>query len=128
MSSPSPISSEISTAPIRVGLIGLSTSTNSMATGAWAWSAHLPYLLSFSKYQIVALCTSTKQTAQTSIAYHKLDPNVKAYGSPKDLANDSDVDLVVVSVNIMKHYELVRLALLAGKGVFVEWSIASTIA
>jgi predicted dehydrogenase len=115
-------------APIRVGLIGLSTSTNSMAPGAWAWSAHLPYLIDSKKYQIVALCNSTKQAAEVSIAYHQLGPNVKAYGSPIDLAMDPDVDLVVISVNILKHYELARPALLAGKDVFVEWPIASSIA
>ncbi len=115
-------------APIRVGLVGLSTSTNSMAPGAWAWSAHLPYLISSSKYKIVALCNSTKQAAEASIAYHQLGPNVKAYGSPKDLAVDPDVDLVVISVNILKHYALARPVLLAGKDVFMEWPIASTIA
>lgn len=119
---------QINMGPIRVGLMGLSTSTNSMVPGAWAWSAHLPYLLSSSKYQIVALCNSTKQAAEASIAHHKLDPNIKAYGSPEDLAKDPDVDLVVISVNIMKHYELARPVLLAGKDVFVEWPIASTIA
>jgi hypothetical protein len=51
---------------------------------------------------------STTQAAEASIAYHKLDLNVKAYGSPWDLAKDLNVDLVVVSLNIMKHFELAR--------------------
>jgi predicted dehydrogenase len=99
-----------------------------MAPGAWAWSAHLPYLIDSKKFQIVALCNSTKQAAEASVAYHQLGPYVKAYGSPPDLAMDPDVDLIVISVNILKHYELARPALLVGKDVFVEWPIASSIA
>lgn len=109
--------------PIRVGLIGLSTATNPLQPGAWATMAHLPAILASPHYELVALCNSTVQSAKASIAQHKLPPNVKAYGSPEDLAQDPDVDLVVVSVQVGKHYMLAKPALLAGKAVFVEWPL-----
>jgi predicted dehydrogenase len=52
---------------------------------------------------------------------------VKAYDNPQDAANDPDVDLVVISVNVAKHYELAKPAILAGKGIFVEWPLGNNL-
>jgi predicted dehydrogenase len=109
--------------PIRVGLIGVGTSTNALAAGAWASRAHLPGLLSSPDYEIVALCNSSVSSAQASIAHHNLPSTVKAYGSPEDLAADPDVDLIACSVMVTKHYVLTKPALLAGKDVYVEWPL-----
>jgi predicted dehydrogenase len=114
--------------PIRVGLIGLGHKAGGMAAGVWATNAHLPYLLSSPKYEIVALANSTIASAQAAINFHNLGPNTKAYGTPEDLANDPDVDLVVVCVKITQHYNLTKPAILAGKDVFVEWPLAANIA
>ena len=114
--------------PIRVGLIGLSTSTDPLAPGMWATTAHLPSILASPNYTLAALCNSTVQSAKASIAHHNLPAFTKAYGSPSDLAQDPDVDLVVVSVQTAKHYMLTKPALLAGKDVFVEWPLGSTTA
>lgn len=110
-------------APIRIGLIGL-TATR----GAWANQAHLPYLTQSPHYQIVALANSSVASAEAAITAHALPGVVKAYGSPTDLAMDPDVDMVVVSVNVAKHYALVKPALEAGKMAFVEWPLGSTTA
>ncbi len=109
--------------PIGVGLIGLSTATNPLQPGMWASSSHLPAILASPHYELVALCNSTVQSAKASIAHHNLPPDVKAYGSPEDLAQDPKVDLVVVSVQVGRHYMLAKPALLAGKAVFVEWPL-----
>ena len=114
--------------PTRIGLIGLSTSSNAWAPGAWAVQAHLPLFVSSPHYEIVALANSTVQSAQKSIAHHNLGSHVKAYGSPEDLAQDPDVDLVVVSVKVQQHYKLTKPALLAGKDVFVEWPLGANVA
>lgn len=114
--------------PIRVGLIGLTSTPPSMA-GRWAQDAHLPYLAKSPDYTITALCNSSVASAQNAIARHKLDAEkVKAYGDPVSLANDADVDLVVCSVNVEKHYDLVKPALEAGKDVYCEWPLASNLA
>jgi len=69
--------------------------------------AHLPSLIASPNYEIVALANSTVESAQASIEHHKLGPSVKAYGNPADIANDPDVDLVLCSVAVAKHYEYV---------------------
>lgn len=94
------------------------------STGAWGANAHLPSLLSSPHYEIVALCNSTVASANRSIAHHNLGPNVKAYGNPNDLAADPDIDLVLCSVEILRHYELLKPAVLAGKDIYVEWPLA----
>jgi len=108
-------------APIRIGLIGLS------ATGSWASQAHLPYLKESSKYTIVALCNTSVQSAQAAIAKHDLPASTKAYGSYKDLANDPDVDLIVCSVRVDRHYDAVKPALEAGKDVYCEWPLGKNL-
>ncbi|KAI7788569.1 oxidoreductase family protein [Diaporthe eres] len=111
-------------APIRVGIIGLS----STSTSGWAARAHLPYLLSprgRERYQIVALLGSTAERARESIQHFEL-PNpdkIRTYGSPEELAADPDVDLVVCSVRVDKHYNTVRPSVAAGKDVLVEWPL-----
>ncbi|KAF6842244.1 oxidoreductase family protein [Colletotrichum musicola] len=110
-------------APIRIGLVGLSSS----ATTAWASSAHLPYLLSprgRSKFQITGLLNSSVDAAKRAIAAYDLPPETKAYGSPSDLAADPDVDLVVVSTRVDTHYDAVLPSVEAGKDVYVEWPLA----
>ena len=112
--------------PIRVGLIGLSTSGSPGKPGAWGILAHLPSLVNSPHYKLVALANSSVESAKASIAAHELGPEVKAYGSAEDLSKDRDVDLVVVSVNVGKHYDLTKPALLAKKDVFVEWPLGAT--
>ncbi|KAH6984245.1 oxidoreductase [Ilyonectria sp. MPI-CAGE-AT-0026] len=111
--------------PIRVGLIGLSTARD-LEPGSWAVSSHLPSILNSPHYTLVALANSTVESARKSIAAHGLPSTTKAYGSPEDLANDPDIDLVVVSVRVKRHFELTRPAILNKKDVFVEWPLGVT--
>ena len=116
-------------APIRVGFIGLSSNkSDSIAPGSWANLAHLPHLLSSPDYEIVALANSSKEAAQKAIKAYNLPATTKAYGSPEEIANDPDVDLIVISVVVMKHYQLAKPALLAKKNVFVEWPLGTNLA
>lgn len=116
-------------APIRVGLLGLSsTPPAGLAPGLWAVQAHLPWLVNSPDYKIVALANSSVKAAEQAIKVHNLPEHTKAYGTPEDLANDADVDLVVVSVNVGKHYDLIKPALLAKKDAFVEWPLGASTA
>ncbi|RYP00170.1 hypothetical protein DL764_006601 [Monosporascus ibericus] len=113
-------------APIRLGIIGLSATNLS----SWAGVAHLPYLLSprgKARYKIVALCNSSIEAARSAIETFQLPPDVRAYGSPNDLAQDANVDFVVCSTRVDKHYETIKPSITAGKAVFVEWPLASNI-
>lgn len=113
-------------APIRIGLVGLSSS----ATTAWASSAHLPYLLSArgrARFQITALLNSSVSAAQRAIAAYDLPAETKAYGDPADLAADPDVDLVVVSTRVDTHFDAALPSVRAGKDVYVEWPLAQDV-
>lgn len=106
-------------APIRVGIIGLS------ATSSWAVKAHLPYLQESPRYEITGVCNSSLATSEAAIKAHGL--SCKAYGSIAELAASDDVDLVVCSVRVDRHYECLKPALEAGKNCFVEWPLASNL-
>ncbi|KAK7184948.1 hypothetical protein DPSP01_002777 [Paraphaeosphaeria sporulosa] len=110
--------------PLRTALIGLSSS----ATTSWASAAHLPGLLSptgRSKLPITALLNSSVSAAQSAIQVYKLAPDTKAYGSPEDLANDPDVDLVICNTRVDTHFATILPSVRKGKDVFVEWPIAA---
>lgn len=110
-------------APIRLGLIGLSSS----AVTSWASGAHLPYLLSTrgrSKYNIVALCNSSLEAANKAIKAYGLDAEkTRAYGDPAELAADPGIDLVVCCTRVDTHYALIKPSIEAGKAAFVEWPL-----
>ncbi|RDW60620.1 hypothetical protein BP6252_12003 [Coleophoma cylindrospora] len=116
----------MSQSTIRIGIVGLSTSP--IIFGGWGAHAHLPALLASPHYKLVAVANSTVESAKKSIEHHKLGSDVKAYGSPEDIAQDPDVDLVVVCVMVDTHYNLTKPALLAGKNVYVEWPLATSTA
>jgi len=111
---------------IRIGLIGLSTTSK---VTSWATKAHLPYLQSeqgLKHFQIVALCNTSKASGKKSIEEYKLDESVKTYDSPEDLAQDPDVDLVVNVTGVEQHYPAIIPSVKAGKNVFTELPLAQT--
>lgn len=111
---------------IRVGLVGLSTSS---IQAQWAAKAHLPYLQSphgKQRYELVALCNTSHASAKKSIEEYKLASSTKTYDSPEKLAADPDVDLVVNVTGVDKHYEILLPALRArNKAIFTELPLAS---
>lgn len=109
--------------PIRIGLIGLSASSD---TG-WAAKAHLPYLLSSPKYQITALCNTSTRSAQQAIEHFKLPSSTKAYGSSEEMAQDTSVDLAVCVTGVEHHYKTLVPLLEAGKDVYTEVPLAVNI-
>lgn len=109
-------------APIRVGILGLSTKPS-----AWATLAHYPYLKSSEHYKIVAVCNSSLQSSQAAIEHFGLK-DAKAYDSHEALAKDPDVDMYVVSTRADTHFAVAKPALLAGKSIYVEWPLAANAA
>ena len=99
---------------IRIGLIGANVNYG------WSQRAHLPALLGLPEYELTAVCTSRKETAEES---------AKHYGAPlsfhdyREMAAHPDVDLVSVSVRVPMHHPMVMAALEAGKHVFCEWPL-----
>ncbi|MBB4123313.1 Gfo/Idh/MocA family protein [Martelella radicis] len=103
--------------PIRVGFIGLNPDSN------WAATAHVPALKSLGdRFEIVGVANSSpesgKRTAEALGLKH-------AFDTPADLVASPEVDLVVVTVKVPFHFELVSLALNAGKHVYCEWPLGN---
>ncbi|KAI8963133.1 NAD(P)-binding protein [Daldinia sp. FL1419] len=115
----------MSKTPIRVALVGLSSS----AKTSWAAQGHLPYLLSTrgkSQYEIVALLNSSAASAEAAREYFLLPSNVKTYGNPDDLASDPDIDLVVCCTRVDTHSSTTGPSLRAGKAVYIEWPLVES--
>ncbi|KAL8708110.1 MAG: hypothetical protein Q9220_006964 [cf. Caloplaca sp. 1 TL-2023] len=111
---------------IRLGIIGLSADPT-----AWATTTHVqPFKAGqplAEHFKLTALATSNPDSAKAAAKAHGVPPE-KAYSKPEDIANDADVDLVVVSVKVQLHKELAMPALQAKKDVFVEWPLGASLA
>src|SRR5690348_3752889 len=103
--------------PIGVGVIGASA-------GGWASLAHLPAIAASPAFELRALSTSRRSSAQAASAQH----GVPGYDNHHDLIAHSGVDLVVVAVKVTEHLEPIRAALAAGKSVYSEWPLATSLA
>lgn len=117
-------------APIRIGVVGLSVS------GGWASTLLAPLLPPSPlapKYKLTALCTRSAASASATAAKYSslLGHDVKAYHGPggaAQLARDPAVDMVVVAVKVGDHAAAALPAIDAGKQVFVEWPLGRGLA
>jgi predicted dehydrogenase len=110
------------TDPIRIGIVG---ATVTQGGSGWGANAHVPALKVLPEYRLRAVCTAHEDTAKASaaafgaeLAFHDIDQMVA----------HPDIDLVVVSVKVPVHFELVMAALRAGKDVFCEWPLGANLA
>lgn len=102
---------------IRVGFIGLNPDSH------WASTAHMPALRSLSgDFEVVGVANSTPESARRTAEALGLK---HAFATPGELVASDDVDLVVVTVKVPYHYELVTAALQAGKHVHCEWPLGN---
>ncbi|GAB2728799.1 Gfo/Idh/MocA family protein [Kitasatospora kifunensis] len=102
---------------IRVGIIGVNPQQG------WASRAHIPALRALPDYEITAVGTSRIESARAA-AEHFGIPH--AFADARELAEHPEVDLVVVTVRVPAHLELVSAALAAGKHVYCEWPLSRT--
>lgn len=99
-----------------VGIIGLS------AERGWAAVAHVPALRSVPGIELRA--ASASSPANAKLAAHRHGVPI-ACDDAESLATHPDVDLVVVTVKVPRHSELVGHALRAGKKVLCEWPLGN---
>ncbi|GAB3389432.1 Gfo/Idh/MocA family protein [Amycolatopsis echigonensis] len=105
------------TKPIGVGILGASPDRS------WAGRAHVPAIAASPDFSLVGVATTRSSTAEAARtrfgARH-------AFTAARSLAEHPDVDLVVVTVKVPAHVELVTAALEAGKHVYCEWPLTTT--
>lgn len=104
---------------IGVGIIGVAPGRS------WAAVAHIPALRALPDFDIVALSTTRQESASAAAAEFGVPA---AYDNHAALVNDPAVDLVVITVKVPHHLELVTAALNAGKHVYCEWPLGNGLA
>lgn len=105
---------------IRVGIIGVNPQ------GHWAAFAHIPALRLFADdFRIVGVANTSLASAEKAAAAFDIP---HAFASPQELVDSPEVDLVVITVKVPYHRELVTKALNAGKHVFCEWPLGNGLA
>lgn len=106
--------------PIRVGFIGLNPGIH------WAATAHIPALLALpDQYEVVGVANTSLASAKNAADAFSLP---HAFEDAGGLVNSPEVDLVVVTVKVPHHRELVTAALNAGKHVYCEWPLGNGLA
>ena len=97
---------------IRVGFIGLNPDSH------WAATAHIPALQSLTnEFEVVGVANRSLETAKATAEALNLP---FAFENAQELIASPEIDLVVVTVKVPHHFELVKAALEAGKHVYCE--------
>lgn len=103
---------------LRVGVVGASPARG------WFTRAHFPALQALSdRIELAAVCTSRRETAEAAASAYGA---ARAFDSYEEMAASKDVDLVVVSVRVPMHHQIVSAAIAAGKPLFCEWPLGRT--
>src|SRR5438552_9172763 len=97
-----------------VGIIGVSP------IRGWATTAHIPALRVLPKYEIRALSVHNAESAR---AIGEAFGVSAVFSDHEELVIQPDIDVVVVTVKVPHHRELVSAALAAGKAVYCEWPL-----
>jgi len=101
---------------VGVGVIGASPGKG------WASTTHVPAIRSVPDLELVAISTSRKASAEEAKRQFAVP---FAFDDSADLIAHDAVDLVVVSVRVPRHFELVSAAIEARKAVLCEWPLGN---
>jgi predicted dehydrogenase len=104
---------------IGVGIIGASPHRG------WALTAHVPALKSLPGYEIRAVSTTRRESAEAAARAFGAE---QWFDNHQELVSSPKVDLVVVTVKVPHHFELVTAAIAAGKSVYCEWPLGNGLA
>src|SRR5258705_8877013 len=101
---------------IGVGIIGVEPGRS------WSAAAHIPALRSLPQYRLAALSTRRQESADAAARAFGVE---HAFDNYQALVSHPKVNLVVVSVKVPYHFELVSAAIAAGKSVYSEWPLGN---
>ncbi len=103
-----------------VGIVGLQPGRS------WAAWAHIPALHALSDtFEVVGVANTSLASAQKAAAETGLP---RAFANVAELIAAPEVDIVVVTVKVPHHREIVKAALEAGKHVYCEWPLGNGLA
>lgn len=103
----------MSSEKIRVGIIG---------AGGWAKYGHIPSLQALADFEIVAVSSRKKETAEEYAAKFNIR---HAFADEQALITHPDVDLVVILAPAPEHAQFAKGAIAAGKDVYSEWPLTT---
>ncbi|WP_336760223.1 Gfo/Idh/MocA family protein [Paenibacillus sp. USHLN196] len=101
---------------IRTGIIGASINNG------WASGTHIPAIEHLDEYELTAVGTSNMASAKKSAEAFGAD---HGFDNIEELAHHTDVDMVVVSINVREHYNAVKAIAPASKPIYCEWPLGS---
>ena len=100
---------------IKVGIIGANPDRG------WGSGVHAPVVQSLPGFELVAVGTSRKESAERSAQCLGVQ---HAFTSVEDMAAHPEVDLVSICVLAPYHHDIAMTVLRAGKHVYCEWPLA----
>lgn len=104
----------------RVGIVGLQPGRS------WAARAHVAALRALDdRFEIAGVANTSFASAAAAAADAGLP---RAFADVAELVAAPDVDIVTVAVKVPHHFELVRMAVDAGKHVYCEWPLGNGLA
>jgi predicted dehydrogenase len=108
------MTSAVPESPLGVGIIGVSP------VRGWAATAHIPALRALPNYELRALSAHSAESARAAGEAFGVSA---VFSDHERLVTRPDIDVVVVTVKVPHHRELVSAALAAGKAVYCEWPL-----
>jgi predicted dehydrogenase len=102
---------------IRVGLVGANP------THGWGGKIHGPVYSALPETDLVAVCTSSTETAKASAEKFGARYSFTDY---REMVQLEEVDLVSIALRVDMHLPIAMAALEAGKPVICEWPLAVT--
>lgn len=94
------------------------------ATNGWAPRSHIPALLDLPETELIAVCTAHEETARASAEKFGVE---LAYHDHHEMLANRDIEAVGVVTRVPLHYQLTKDALLAGKHVYTESPLVTTL-
>ncbi|PCD01160.1 Gfo/Idh/MocA family protein [Halopseudomonas pelagia] len=103
----------------RVGIIGADTQAS------WAGASHVPALQSQPSLVLAAVATRREESARAAAEAFGAE---RWFADPYAMIRDDSIDVITVAVKVPAHRELVLAALAAGKAVYCESPLGSSLA
>ena len=97
---------------LRVGIVGASVNAS------WGPRTHVPAVQALDEFELTAVCTAHPDSAKLSA--EKFGARL-AFHDHREMVNHPEIDVVVVSLRVPRHHQVIIDALKAGKHVYTEW-------